>query len=119
MVVQEEVIPPALDELGDDDGELATGVLAHRLLDEVEERLEELAVFRREPPPAVHEGLGEEPIAGDDPTQARGPREAGVCRQRGRSPWRRWDAVGPRFSFATEYAPPPLGYASIVWRYER
>ena len=27
--------------------------------------------------------------------------------------------VSPRFSFATMYAPPPLGYAWMVWRYEK
>ena len=27
-------------------------------------------------------------------------------------------AIGPMFSFATMYAPPPVGYAWIVCRYE-
>ncbi len=26
--------------------------------------------------------------------------------------------VSPMLSFATRYAPPPVGYAKIVWRYE-
>jgi len=28
-------------------------------------------------------------------------------------------AIGLMFSFATRYAPPPVGYAWIVWRYEK